>query len=155
MCFRSAALASTAPAWPATRDDELSAAANSSASSPSTNTAEWPRKCAPTTVVPAAIMRARSAMDGVLLAVIPGPVRRYRDVAGQSRGAFRKAVAAHGFRQFAADEHEPALARFVGTPIALMIAIEHHVDALESKSLGIVLEGKDTLGAQNLGALLG
>src|SRR5690349_19139942 len=49
------------------------------------------------------------------------------------------------FRQFAADEHDAARARLVAAPIALMIAVKDHMDALEDEALRIVLERKDAL----------
>src|SRR3954470_13376598 len=57
-------------------------------------------------------------------------------------------------RQVAADEHDAAGAPLVILPGALMVAIQDHVHALEHETLRIVLEGENTLAAQNTGALL-
>src|SRR5215471_6969560 len=72
-----------------------------------------------------------------------------------SRRAFLEALADHAFGQFAANENDPAFALFAVPPVALMVAVQHHVDALESEALGIVLERQDAFGAQNVLALLG
>src|SRR4051812_38264471 len=74
----------------------------------------------------------------------------------QSRDdAVLKTVADHLFRQFAADEDEAALARLAVLPGALVIALQHHVHALEHITVFIAAEGEDALGAQNLLALAG
>src|ERR1700738_1580221 len=57
--------------------------------------------------------------------------------------------------QFAADEDEPALARFAVLPGPLVIALEHHVDALKHVAVVIVAERQNSLRAQNLLALAG
>ena len=44
------------------------------------------------------------------------------------------------FGQVAANEDDPAVALFVRTPRALVIAIEDHVHALKNETLGVVLE---------------
>src|ERR1700678_4152813 len=136
-------LASMAPPWTATRTGSCSGGANNSASSPSTKTASPSRKCAPTTGAPAAMRRARSAIDGVSATAMA------------SGRAFLEALADHALGQFAADEDDPALALLGVAPVALMVAVEHHVDALERKPLRIVLERQDALGAQDLLAFLG
>src|SRR5713226_7855881 len=118
------------------RSGAPSRGANRSASSPSTNTGISPRKCAPTTGAPAAIGRARSATEARVTMVSNRPVP-------QSRRAFLEALADHGLRQLAADEHEPAFALLGLFPVALVVAVEHHVDALEHEPLRVVLEGED------------
>ena len=57
--------------------------------------------------------------------------------------------------EIAADEDEPALALLVGLPVALMIAVEHHVHALQDETLRIVLERENALAAQDFRAFLG
>src|ERR1700678_2314965 len=136
-------LARMAPPWTATRAGSWSGGANSSASSPSTKRGFPFRKCAPTTGAPAAIRRARSAIDGVSATAMA------------SRRAFLEALADHALGQFAADEHDAALAFLGGAPVALVVAVEHHVDALGRGPLRIVLERQDALGAQDLLAFLG
>ena len=37
-----------------------------------------------------------------------------------------------------------------GLPVALEVAVEDHVDALEDEALGLVLEGEDALQPQDL-----
>src|SRR5450631_3292202 len=78
--------------------------------------------------------------------------RRFRpDRTASSRGdTALKAVADHLLRQFATDENEATLARFTVFPLPLMVALEHHVDALEHVAVVIVGEGQDALGAQDL-----
>src|SRR5260221_14146372 len=71
-----------------------------------------------------------------------------------SRRAFLKAFADHALRQFAADEYDAAFALFAVAPVALMITIEHHMDALEGKALGVVLECQDAFGAEDVLTLL-
>ena len=56
-------------------------------------------------------------------------------------------------RQFAADEDEAALALLAVLPFPLVVALQHHVDALEDVAVVIVVEGEDALGAQDLPAL--
>ena len=53
----------------------------------------------------------------------------------RSRHAFGKALADHALRQLAADEHEPAFALLGVLPVALVVAVEHHVHALEHEAL--------------------
>src|SRR6266851_138433 len=71
------------------------------------------------------------------------------------RHAFLEAFADHALGQFAADEYEPAFALFAVAPVALMVAVQHHVDALEGEALGVVLERQDPFGAEDVLALLG
>src|SRR5256885_17201035 len=66
-----------------------------------------------------------------------------------------KAVADHLLRQFATDENEAAFARFIIFPLTLMIALEHHVDALEHVAVVVAGESEDALGAQDLLPLAG
>src|SRR6266702_1223110 len=66
-----------------------------------------------------------------------------------------KAVADHLLRQFAADEDEAALARFIVLPLPLMVALEHHVDALEHVTVIVAGKRQDALGAQDLLSLAG
>src|SRR4029077_10302487 len=61
-----------------------------------------------------------------------------------------KTVADHLLRQFATDEYEAAFARLTVFPPALMVALEHHVDALEHVAVVVAGEGEDALGAQDL-----
>src|SRR5437762_1757366 len=61
-----------------------------------------------------------------------------------------EAVADHLLRQFTADEDEAALAPFVVFPLPLMIALQHHMDALEHIAVVVAGEGEDALGSQDL-----
>ena len=56
------------------------------------------------------------------------------------------------FLKVAANENETAHALFLRLPVALQIAVEKHVHALEDKTLRLVLEGEDALRAQDRGA---
>src|SRR5580704_5858289 len=142
------------------RSGAPSRGANRSASSPSTNTGVSPRKYAATTGAPAAIGRARPATEAVFRAVIVsrrlalGRLALGRLVL-RSRRAFLEALADHALRQLTADEHDPAFALFGLCPFALVVAVEHHMDALEHEPLRVALEGEDAFGAQNPGSLLG
>src|SRR3954466_11428627 len=130
------------PAWTCRRCSLPSAATNSSASSPSANTARSFRKCTATTGAPAAIGFTRSAMDGMLFCVSDtGSVRRDRAL---------ETLADLFLRQVAPDEHHAALALLVRAPFALVIAVEHHVHALEHEPLRIILQRDDTLAAQDV-----
>src|SRR3569623_1756063 len=116
-------------------------------SSPSTNTGTCPRKCTPTTCASVAMVRTRSASEGMAVSGMLMRGRALRHAAGE---AFADLL----FRQFAADEDdagEPLLALF---PRTLMIAVEDHVHALEDEALWIVLERKDALAAQDVRAFL-
>src|SRR5262249_30025623 len=53
--------------------------------------------------------------------------------------------------QVTADENNPAVTVLVGTPRTLVIAVENHMDTLEHKPFGVVLERQDSLAAQNIG----
>src|ERR1700730_7455170 len=66
-----------------------------------------------------------------------------------------KTVADGLLGQFAADEDETALARLAVFPGPLMIALQHHVHALEDIAVVIVAEGEDALRAQDLLAFAG
>src|ERR1700722_8463072 len=71
-----------------------------------------------------------------------------------SRGdTARKTVADDLLRQFAADEDQTAFARLARLPGALVIALEHHVHALEDIAVVIVAERQNPLRAQYLLAL--
>src|SRR3569832_67366 len=124
-----------------------SPSANSSVSSPSTNTGTCPRKCTPTTCASVAMVRTRSASEGMAVSGMLMRGRALRHAAGE---AFADLL----FRHFAADEDdagEPLLALF---PRTLMIAVEEHVHALEDEALWIVLEREDALAAQDVRAFL-
>src|SRR5665213_1195054 len=69
------------------------------------------------------------------------------------RHAALKPLADFFFRQMAADEDEAAVARLAVFPFALMVAVQNHVNALEHKTLWIILEIEDALAAQNILAL--
>src|SRR3954467_2689905 len=130
------------PACTCTRCTLRSAATNSSVSSPSANTARSFRKFTATTGAPAASGFTRSVIDGMLFCVSDtGSVRRDRAL---------EALADLLLGQVAPDEHDPALALLVRAPFALMIAVEHHVHALEHEALRVVLEREDALGAQDV-----
>ncbi len=60
-------------------------------------------------------------------------------------GAGQKALPDLFFFQMTADEHDTAQARLGRLPVALQIAVEHHMDALEDEALRLVLEGEDAL----------
>src|SRR5882672_8979661 len=98
-------------------------------------------------------LRAREAAKSWMPGTRPGMTHRNRR-ASRSRRAFLEALADHALRQFAADEYDAAFALFAVAPVALMITIEHHVDALEGKALGVVLERQDAFGAENILTLL-
>src|SRR3979490_473871 len=73
------------------------------------------------------------------------------DRTASSRGnTALKTVADHLLRQFAADKDKTALARFTVLPPALMVTLQHHVDALEHIAIVVAGEGEDALGAQDL-----
>src|SRR5437588_8416522 len=73
------------------------------------------------------------------------------DQTASSRGdTALKAVTDHLLRQFTADKDETALARFIVLPLPLMVALEHHVHALEHVAVVIAGEGEDALRAQDL-----
>src|ERR1700760_2339661 len=52
--------------------------------------------------------------------------------------------------EIAPDEDQAALARLALAPFALVIAVEHHVHALEHETLRIVLQRNDALAAQDV-----
>lgn len=56
-----------------------------------------------------------------------------------------EAVPQHVLGQVSTDEDEPRDARFISFPRALTIAFQKHVNGLDDKSVGIVLESKDAL----------
>src|SRR5882757_292115 len=80
-----------------------------------------------------------------------GPVR----TRSSRDDAALEAVANELLGQFATDEDETALARLVLLPFPLMVAFQHHVHALEDIAVVVIVEGEDTLGAQDLLALAG
>src|SRR5262249_52270853 len=137
-----------------------------SASSPSTNTAVCPRKCAATTGAAASTGRVRSTTEGMSarLSVMaaashsrPGRVQRAllrARLAGtrapRSREAAREAFPDLILRQLAADEDDAALALFILLPRPLMVAVEDHVHALKRKALVVILERENALAAQNI-----
>src|SRR6516162_3467285 len=57
------------------------------------------------------------------------------------------------FRQFAADEDKPALARLAVLPFALVITLQHHVHTLKHVAVVIAGEGENAFRAQDLLAL--
>src|SRR4029079_9664636 len=120
-----------------------SSPANSSASSPSTNTGVDPRKCTPTTGAPAITERTRSASEGIGICVS----------LTLGDAAF-EALTNSVFRKIASDEDSAAVALFIRTPWPLMVAVENHVHALEHEALGVILERKDSLAPQNVRAVL-
>src|SRR6185437_7256554 len=128
-----------APSWIATRRSSPSGSANSSASSPSTNTAVRPRKCAPTTVPPAAIARVRSTTETVSL--------RASLISGD---AALKTFGDRLARQVAADEDDAAVALLVLVPGPLVIAVQNHMHALKDETLVVALERENALAAQNV-----
>src|SRR6267154_3442363 len=78
------------------------------------------------------------------------------DRTASSRGdTALKAVADHLLRQFAADEDKPTFARLAVLPLPLMVALEHHVDALKHIAVIVVGEGENALRAQDLLSLGG
>src|SRR5439155_8372262 len=81
-------------------------------------------------------------------------IRRDRILSSRDDAAL-KAVADHPLRQFAADEDDAALAPLAVLPFALVIALQHHVHALEDVAVVIVAEGEDALRAQDLLAFAG
>src|SRR5579872_420351 len=120
-----------------------SGSANSSASSPSTNTAVRPKKCAPTTAPPAATARVRSTTETV-------SVRASLMSGDAALKTFGNGLA----RQVAADEDDAAFALLVFVPGPLVIAVENHMHALKHEALVVALERQDALAAQNVGPFL-
>src|SRR6185369_2148601 len=59
------------------------------------------------------------------------------------------------FGQFATDEDEAAFARLLVLPLPLVVALQHHVHALEDVAVVIVVEGENALRAQDLLAFAG
>src|SRR4029077_14950294 len=58
------------------------------------------------------------------------------------------------FHEVAADEYDLRLPFLVGPPVALRIAVKHHVHALENEALGVALHRHDALATQDVQALL-
>src|SRR5215831_8759191 len=149
MRLLSAAEARIAPPWTRTRRGSPARGANRSASSPSTNTAVCPRKCAATTGAPASTGRVRSTTDGMLarLSVIAAAAgKRGAPLGRAAREAFPDLL----LRQLAADEDDAALALFIRLPWPLMVAVEDHVHALKREALVVALERQNALAAQNV-----
>ena len=96
----------------------------------------------PTTGVPAFTWRVRSAREGIGVSLTSGDA------------AF-EALPDLVLGQVAANEDDPAVALFVRTPRALVIAIEDHVHALKNETLGVVLEQQYALAAQDIGTVFG
>src|SRR6185312_4464277 len=144
MRLPSEALARMPPAWTFTLHSP-SSGANSSASSPSTNTGVWPSTCTPTIVPPVSMRRTRPASEGSGWSVV---------LIEKSGYAALETLPDLILRQIAADEDDAAQALLAVLPRALMIAVEDHVHALEDEALGIVLERQDALAAENLRTLL-
>src|SRR6476620_2187487 len=117
--------------------------ANSSASSPSTNTGVDPKKCTPTTGTPAFTARTRSASEGIGICVS----------LTLGDAAF-KALTNSVFRKITSDDDDTTIAFFIRAPRSLVVAVENHVHALKHEALGIVLERKDSLAPQNVRAVL-
>jgi hypothetical protein len=61
-----------------------------------------------------------------------------------------EALADFIFGQIASDKYNAAVAKLVGPPWALMIAVEDHVDTLEDEPFGVVLERQDAFAAKNI-----
>src|SRR5579864_6649090 len=120
-----------------------SGSANNSASSPSTNTAVRPKKCAPTTAPPAATARVRSTTETV-------SVRASLMSGDAALKTFGNGLA----RQVATDEDDAAFALLVFVPGPLVIAVENHMHALKHEALVVALERQDALAAQNVGPFL-
>jgi hypothetical protein len=62
-----------------------------------------------------------------------------------------KALSENVLWQIASDKDQTACFRLAGLPGALMISFEQHVNALNNETIGIVLEVKNALEAQNIG----
>src|SRR6476661_482563 len=147
-----------APPWTVTRRSSPLSEAKTSASSPSTKTAVPPRKCAPTTGASTLTGRVRSTTEGmsewvsvIVRSRYSHPARLARqEQDAQSRFAAFKAPLDLVHRHVAADEHEAAQAFFVLLPVALVVAVEDHVHALEHEALVVVLEREDALAAQDV-----
>src|SRR5262245_34065535 len=137
----SLAATSTAPPGCTARRCVASPSARTTLPSPNAKTALSPSHAAAVTCASAAT----------------GATRSFREVAGAdadtSGRAGEEAPADRLLVQVAANEDDLRLARLAGLPVALQVALEHHVHALEDETLGLVLEGEDALGAQDIGAL--
>src|ERR1700722_17812667 len=72
----------------------------------------------------------------------------------RSSRAGQESVADILFHKIPADEHDLRLPLLVRPPLALRIAVEHHVHALEHEALGVVFHRHDALAAQDIQALL-
>src|ERR1700730_8846830 len=114
-------------------------------SSPSTNTAVRPRKCAATTAAPALTACVRSTTDviGEGASVM---------VYGSGDAAFEAGLDPL-LRQGAADEYDPAFPLLPVLPWPLVIAVEDHVHALKDQPLIVALERQDALAAQDVGSV--
>src|SRR6202035_4879732 len=72
----------------------------------------------------------------------------------RSSRAGQESVADILFHKIAADEHDLRLPLLVRPPLALRIAVEHDVHALENEALGGAFHCHDALAAQYIRALL-
>src|SRR6187551_2365433 len=107
--------------------------ANSSVSSPSTNTGVDPKKCTPTTGAPAFTARTRSASEGsgICVSLTLGD-------------AACEALTDSVFRKITPDEDDAAVSLLIHAPRPLVVAVENHVHALEHEALGVFLERKNS-----------
>ena len=62
-----------------------------------------------------------------------------------------KALSQNFLRQITPDKNQTTCSRLVGLPGPLMIAFQQHVDPLNDKAIGVVLELKNALETQNIG----
>src|SRR5438552_2367613 len=110
-----------------------SGGASTTASSPSTKAAAGPRKCTPTTAPPTATGRVRSTTEAIslVLSLMSGQRALSRDAAFKARSN-------QLFGQFAPDKDCTADTVLAVFPLPLVVAIEHHVHALEHKPLGVI-----------------
>src|SRR3984957_12191136 len=72
----------------------------------------------------------------------------------RSSRAGQESVADILLRQIAPNEDDLRFPLLVGSPFALRVAVEHHMHALEDKALGIALHRHNTLGAEDIRAVL-
>src|SRR6478609_2769950 len=101
--------------------------------------------------MPAAMGFTRSATETISVVSESGIMRTV--YAASRRDATLKPVADELLGQFAPDEDNAAFAFLAGFPFTLMIAFEHHVNALKHEALVVVLERQDALAAQDRSAL--
>src|ERR1700733_9647510 len=72
----------------------------------------------------------------------------------RSSRAGQESVADIPLRQIASDKYDLRLSLLARPPLALRVAVQHHMHALEHEALGIALHRHDTLGAQDIRTLL-